>query len=298
MKISLLVPFRPNSKRDPRIKTWEWLEQRWSYLLPEAELCVGTDTGGDPFSKSAAVNDAYSKATGDLLVIADADSWVEPSSLRTGIETASRKEHLVVPWWKSYRLTQKDSESILQQQPDVRLPVTREMKDRAKDSGPAPDSAAMVLVILRTAFERVGGFDPRFRGWGSEDVSFGLSCWTLLGRNEYCLGEAYALYHARPHAKTEIKDPMWENMRVWRNDPGGLNFELWHRYRRAQGHPEKMLALCAEHALPGKQVSLSPTWNVEDMVTLEDDHSAAHTAPNPMPDQVFGNEPLARETLY
>lgn len=297
MRVSLLIPFRANSKRDPRIKTWDWLRARWTNLLPEAELCVGTDTGGQPFSKSTAVNDAYSKSHGDMLVIADADSWVERPGLMIGIEAAARREHLVVPWWKSYRLTKADSDAIMAMPPHTRQPVTLEMKSHAEGTGPAPDSAAMVLCIQRSAFERVGGMDPRFRGWGSEDVSFGLSCWTLLGRNEYAMGEAYALYHDRPHTAVEHPDVADGQMRVWHKDEGGRNFGLWSRYKAAQGHANAMLALCAEHALPGHSVSLSPTWNPEDMVTLDDtDNLLEYVSPIAQADQI--GDVVASETLY
>lgn len=270
MSISILVPFRSNSVRDPRIKTWNWLRERWSHIMPEAEICEGTDHGGQPFSKSAAINDAYEKSTGDMLIIADADSWVERGALITGIEAAQRKEHLVIPWMKSYRLTKKDSDYIMKLAPGTKNVVTKPMKDITEGTGPAPDSAAMVLIIQRQAFERVGGFDPRFRGWGSEDVSFGLSCWTLLGRNEFVIGEAYALYHHRPLAKVQIpNEPDEHEMRHWHKDEGGRNFPLWHRYKAAQGYPGKMLPLCAEHALPGKSVSLSPTWDASEMEYLE-----------------------------
>lgn len=297
MKISLLVPFRPTSTRDPRIRTWKWLEKRWGYLLPEAELCVGTDTGGEPFSKSVAVNDAYAKSSGDMLVIADADSWVERPGLMMGIEAAARKEHLVVPWWRAFRLAKEDSDKILKMPFDARVPVTKDAKDRATDSGPAPDSAAMVIVLQRSAFERVGGFDPRFRGWGSEDVSFGLSCWTLLGRNEYNMGEAYALYHTAPYA--DIDNPDHPTMRVWAKDEGGRNFPLWDRYSSAQGYPEAMLKLCAEHALPGHQVSLSPTWDADDMVPMGGkggDREPIFTTP--IQQDRRDVEPITRETLY
>ena len=296
MSVSILVPFRANSTRDPRIKSWDWLRERWVHIMPEAEIVEGTDTGGQPFSKSVAVNDAYAKSTGDILVIADADSWVERPQLLTGIAAAERKEHLVIPWMKSWRLSEKDSKHIMALSPGTKRVVTNEMKARVEGSGPAPDSCAMVLVIQRQAFERVGGFDPRFRGWGSEDVSFGLSCWTLLGRNEFVIGEAYALYHHRPNAKIDIpSEPDEKEIRVWHKDEGGRNFPLWHRYKAAQGYPEKMIPLAAEHGLPGKPVGLSPTWNADEMEFLEGPGAQYRSANLPLPDQTYYGGETVRE---
>lgn len=277
MNISLLVPFRANGTRDTRIKSWNWIERKWRSILPEAELCVGTDTG-QPFSKSVAVNDAYRKSTGDMLVIADADSWVERPALDTALASAAAREHLVVPWWTAYRLHKEDSRIIMDGDPAVPYPVTQEMKNNCAGEGPSPASAAMVLCIQRVSYERVGGFDPRFRGWGSEDVSFGYACWTLLGRNEYCLGESYALYHPAPTNK--------KGMRVWKGDKGEYNMPLYERYRRAQGNPQLMAAICAQHPIGPTPIGKAPTWNGDDMVGLPE------MDVNHPPPQLVATEPL------
>lgn len=270
----MLVPFRANSKRDPRIPAWDWIRQRWEVLLPDAELVVGTDTGSKPFSKSAAVNDAFSRSSGWMLVIADADSWVERDALEEGLEFAARRERLVMPWVVSHRLTKADSAEVMVADPRGPLPVTREMTERCKGDGPSPASAAMVVCLQRTAFQRVGGMDERFRGWGSEDVSFGLACWTLLGKNAFTLGNAYALHHPRPANANGV--------RVWAGDEGERNLALWKRYRRAQGRPEEMLRLCAEHALPGVPVSVSPELTPDDMVIMPDEPEVTDLAQAPI----------------
>jgi hypothetical protein len=217
---------------------------------------MGTDDGGHPFSKSAAVNDAYQKSTGDMLVIADADSWCEREVVMSGIDRAARREHLVVPWWNAHRLTREDSKTVMAADPRGDLPVTDEMRERCKGDGPSPASAAMVLCIQRVSFERVGGWDERFRGWGSEDVSFGFSTWALLGRNEYTMGESFALYHPQPKNK--------EGMRVWKNDEGLLNMPLYERYRAAQANPYLMTQICQEHPLPGAAFPIGPAPTLND----------------------------------
>jgi len=269
--ISILVPFRTDSKTDARIAAWEWIRQRWSVLLPGAEIVMGDDTGGHPFSKTVAVNDAYRKSRGEMLILADADSWVEAHALEQAIAMAARRERLVMPWIQSYRFSKANSAAIMAADPKGPLPVTAEMRKQGKEDAPSPATAAMVAVLQRRAFERVGGMDPRFRGWGSEDVSFGLACWTMLGRNAFILGEAYALYHPRP-----LNDG---NMRVWKKDPGSLNFALWHRYKHAQGRPEEMVSLCREHSL-GFPVEPSPELSPDDLVLLPDEEDApVDTAP-------------------
>src|SRR5271156_2664742 len=64
--ISILIPFRaPSDPQNARIRNVNWLKQYWAAHLPGAEIIVGEDPSLDlPFSKSVAVNDAVSRATG------------------------------------------------------------------------------------------------------------------------------------------------------------------------------------------------------------------------------------------
>lgn len=250
MKVSILVPFRAEQGEAGRIRTqnWEWLKRRWEASLPEAEIVTGTDEGM-PFSKTVAVNDAYSKASGDVFVIADADSWVQATHVRSSIEYVLRRQVLVVPWTIAHRLTAADTMRLRRLDPAMEQPFTQTMRKNVSDYRPSPSTAAMVVVVTREGFERVGGMDPRFRGWGAEDVAFGLACGALLGLTKIILGEAYALYHKRPRANGK---------RVWEQDDGSHNVPLGERYWAAKGDPEKMTILCSEHPLAGAVFPVGP----------------------------------------
>src|SRR6185503_18301619 len=54
-----------------------------------------------------------------------------------------------------------------------------------------------VLVVPRTVWDKVGGFDERFIGWGGEDVAFAQACRVMTGEPERIEGPVYHLYHAR-----------------------------------------------------------------------------------------------------
>lgn len=247
MDVSILVPFR-DEEGTTRLKNWAWLEKRWRAVMPEAEIVVGTDEGM-PFSKTTAVNDAYTRASGDVFVIADADSWCEPDQVWKAINYTIAKGVLVIPWINAYRLTQRHSNALLKLDPGTTNPVTDEMKKGVEDYRPSPSTAAMVIAITREGFERVGGMDPRFRGWGAEDVAFGISCATMLGRPKILLGESFALWHTRPRVNRR---------RVWENDDGRANDALGGRYRAAEGNVAAMLALCQQHPLPGARWEVEP----------------------------------------
>lgn len=248
MSVSIMVPFR-DEIGTTRLENWNWLEKRWRALMPEAELVVGTDPDGVPFSKSVAVNDAYQKATGDIFVIADADSWCEPAQVKRAINYASSRGVMVVPWVNAYRLTKKHSTQILKMDPATLDPVTQEMRRGIEDYTPSPSTAAMVIILMREDFERVGGFDERFRGWGAEDVSFALSCATLVGKTKILMGESFALWHQRPRVNQR---------RVWERDNGEHNAALGQLYWDALGKIHAMTALCMAHPLEKAVTPVGP----------------------------------------
>jgi hypothetical protein len=55
-----------------------------------------------------------------------------------------------------------------------------------------------IVVLRRDDYEAVGGIDPRFRGWGGEDISFGWALSVLVGVGHRLDGDLWHLYH--PHA--------------------------------------------------------------------------------------------------
>ena len=107
--ISLLVPFRDDLEHT-RADNWEWLKQYWEHALPEAEIIEG-DAPGEPFSKTCAVNAAFRQSTGDVLVMVDADCYIEASvilkcaaEIRKGRERDPREPVWFIPYRHFYRL--------------------------------------------------------------------------------------------------------------------------------------------------------------------------------------------------
>src|ERR1700752_192195 len=73
-RISLLVPFR--SDRAERQANWEWLEAYWRDVMPpDTEIIMGSNEH-TPFCKTNAVNEAFKRSHGDIVVILDADCYI------------------------------------------------------------------------------------------------------------------------------------------------------------------------------------------------------------------------------
>jgi hypothetical protein len=254
--VSILVPFTPEKNSDHRERVWRWIEARWRATVPDAEIVVGVDPGTPPgpYSKTSAINDAYRRASGDVFVIADADAWLEPKAFHRAVDVARRTNKLVVPWRFVHRLSEEDTDRIIAGDPSAKVEMTPDMM-MAAFNGPDPVTAGTLVVISRDAFETVEGMDPRFRGWGMEDVAFGRACETILGPNVYGNEEVISLYHPRP--SLEQRGRVWDGEDTDVPVSAHPNLELAKLYDGAIRDPDKMLAIVRQHRLREAKIPLT-----------------------------------------
>ena len=96
MSVSVIVPWQPG---DPhREAAWTYLRPAWEAI---GELVEGRCSS--PWVKADAIADGLSRATGDMLVIADADVWVDPTEAVAACATWA------VPHLKVHRLSERST---------------------------------------------------------------------------------------------------------------------------------------------------------------------------------------------
>lgn len=102
-----------------------------------------------------------------------------------------------------------------------------------------------IVVVTRELWEEVGGFDPRFCGWGQEDVAFAQACRVLNGEPLRVPGNVVHLYHS--HSRERNRGlPEWQ-----------ANQALGKRYRETK-EPEAMRDLLAERF---DEIYRANVWN-------------------------------------
>lgn len=250
--LSLLVPYRDDGESG-RAENWEWLRQYWEHALPEAEIVVG-DMPGDPFSKTCAVNAAFRKSSGDVLVMIDADCYIDPAvildcahEIREGRKRVPREPVWFVPYRHLFRLTRVSTLYLLGSEPDDPFQFSSPPDD--VDVGPTNGSefghwfGALIQIFPREAFELVQGMSPAFRGWGAEDVCFVLTIDTLFGVHRLTTNQVLTLWHSvrsKPGTNANL-------LRIWEGqaDPR-QNWKLAGRYRKAYRDRTAMRALIDE----------------------------------------------------
>lgn len=254
--ISILIPFRCPAKDTARLRNVNWLKQYWTAQLPGAEIIIGEDTNIDvPFSKSVAVNDAASKATGDVFVIVDADGFLSAESvLHCAKEIRSarknQKKLWFIPYRQFYRLTEEASKYLLESDPARPYQFSTPLSSIyiLNDTDPKVGHwyGAMIQIMPREAFENVGGWDERFRGWGGEDHAAMRAMDTLYCLHKTLPGQVLHVWHPQIGPQGQAALVNWKN-RMWEGQSEtGVNNKLSHRYYAAQNRPEMMRKLVDE----------------------------------------------------
>lgn len=170
--ISILIPFKSDGGQ--REKNWNWLKKRYELLMPNAELCIG-DSDIEPYCRSAAINNAAKLATKDIFIIADADMVFDINQIKTGIEMLSQHAW-VIPFTITAFLTVEQTNSLLQKDPAIIMSNIDFAGCRY-----FMNSVSEVNILPRKHFEKIGGFDERFKGWGFEDMAFQSAMDNLCG---------------------------------------------------------------------------------------------------------------------
>ena len=183
------------------------------------------DTG--LFNRSAAINTAARLAGAwDVAVIIDSDVICDIEPVFEAIEIAKRTNQMVLPYEVRKDLNRDGTDRIMRGYEGnwdrfVRVRYT--------------DGVSSVVVLNRTLWDAVGGFDEAFQGWGWEDNAFRAACVTF-GDGDFIRleGTVWHLYHRT--AKTEARGtPSWS-----------ANHARSERYRTNAGDPEAIRAIQAE----------------------------------------------------
>lgn len=215
----------------PFCQTDEWRKKALDYVIKSWHdlghgVSVSHEGSPSKWSKGRAVASAAAIwPEAEILIIADADCVVEEGSFTEVLSRVADGFHgWGTPYNRILRFTQDATERI----------YTGRGTNGPEDLLLPPYSAVHgggVTVLTRSAWERVRGIDPRFTGWGGEDLAFGWALGTLVGPGAEVDGHVRHLWHPEQGPKRPVSR---ETMR------------LLARYRRARGRPDRMAALVAE----------------------------------------------------
>jgi hypothetical protein len=220
--VSVVMPYSSDDehRQDARRYVLAWYARHH----PTWELIEG-DCPGE-WSKGRALADAITRASHDILVLADADSVVPADTLADAATRVAAGAAWVMPHRRVYRLSEAHT---------ARVYAGAEPQPRDTCRPPYIGvTGGGITVVSRATWNTVGGIDPRFVGWGGEDIAFGWALETLCGRGVHLAAPLFHLWHTQEFQGQHR-----------RGSPASE--ALAGRYRRARNQPDQMRALISEH---------------------------------------------------
>lgn len=233
--LSVLIPVGGAMDEDEwRSNAFAWVHARYKELLPDAELCLGT-SDQQPYNRAQARNDAFSQATGDMLLIADADTVINISQITKAIQLIREVgAPWVIPYTTYFNLTEKATAYLLQTaSPGDNIPEFA-ADDKDYFIHRIEDSPGGFQMLPRAGWEALGGWDERWQGWGADDNAWRCALDTLWGPHRRCPGAALHLWHPLGEGRdaADFSQPSWPQ-----------NASLLRKYQRAAGNPDAMRRL-------------------------------------------------------
>ena len=281
-RVVFLVPRRADDGH--RDELWRYARKRWEALFPECPVFEGHHDVG-PFNRSAAVNLAADLADEaepwDVGVVIDSDVFLRRSAVAEAVELATETGQIVWPHTRWRGLSELWTKRTIDDRHDYGPEIDHDDLDvRVEKTNPL--SWSCCIVIPRAAWDRLGGFDERFEGWGYEDMAFqsavvGLLPYTRLpvvepGEAGFGRTDVYHLWHPRSgeriaegHPGTSAAKAYVNNARLGRRYMIALRRD-YNRHDRPNGwadpnererdianlvrDEEKFASVAARHGLP------------------------------------------------
>lgn len=217
-RVSVIIPWAPDTGCRHRDAALAWTVSRWT--ATGHEVVVGEHAG--PWCKARAVADGLRRASGHILVVADADVW--SPGWDTAVAQVQAGVRWAMPHGPVHRLTHAATQHVLDgHDPTPDMDLTQRPYEGWPGGG--------LVVLDRDAYE-VAPLDPRYIGWSGEDESWAHALRTLVG--EGWRGSA-PLWHLW-HPPQERMSRRWGSVQARR---------LATRYARART-PAQMRALVDE----------------------------------------------------
>lgn len=181
-----------------------------------------------PWCKADAYNGPVAASDAEVVVLADADSFVPQDALQQCLDQVDRSGW-AAPFTKVHRLTEQATVDVLALDPAVTdRPGNRRLAQTAHDVL----HGGGICVMRRDLALSCGPFDPRFVGWGGEDYALGCAARTFAG--DYPFVHRGALWH------------LWHPPQPRTTERDQITNRLGMRYRIAKFQPDAMQALIAE----------------------------------------------------
>lgn len=227
MRVHTVIPWRGGDEARAAALRWVW-RSLFESGAPPAYLAEAGGAWSKPqaIRQHALLPELDHAPQADVLVLHDADVWVEPDALQAAISAVEAGYPWAVPHRRVHRLTEESTLRVL-----TGTPASQTMSCVKR---PYRGTAAGGIVVIPRATLLEVQPDERFTGWGGEDAAWRDALRCLVGM-EWRETSA-PLFHLA-HEPAE---------RTGHHHGSDANRALVARYAAARHDPDAMRALLAE----------------------------------------------------
>lgn len=150
-----------------------------------------------PFNKSWGLNVGFQSSTGASVAFGDADVLVSPPALARCFQACQGSIEAVKPYDRLIDLTEEETRRFLSERGALEVERSVSWINR-EGIGEYVSFGGGLFIMQRGTFERLGGFDERFLGWGGEDDAMTIKVQRLVAAAQTLSGQtAFHLWHPR-----------------------------------------------------------------------------------------------------
>jgi hypothetical protein len=214
--VAVVIPWYEGTQDQHRQAALTYVRSWWAVEHPDWEVVTATmDSGEGPWRKGLAVHRGLQQTDAEMIVVADADVTCDGTAdaieqvrdLRTG---------WAIPHRLVCRLTEQATVILLQ---EGRYPPTpTRVGTSAAFAEIYPGTAAGGLVVLPRRLLLDVPIDPRFCGWGQEDMAWSRALTMVAGHPWRGRAPLFHLWHTPQD-------------RVSRGVGSTASLALWQRYQ-------------------------------------------------------------------
>ena len=215
--VDLIVPYMPDGGL--RDKHFHYLQAQWVETFPTMGYSFG-EPATPTWNKAEAIHDALQQSESEVLVVADADVWVDSEYVVEAVRRVWRMGTWVMPHQIVYRL---GAESSAQWQPRTKQKFKCERLPYIGVPGGG------MFVIRREHYDAVP-MDRDFVGHSGQDIAWAHAADTLLGHHSRLAGKLWHLHHPPQPTKGDSTYSV-------------PNFRLMNTYARARSSKTRMREL-------------------------------------------------------
>lgn len=214
MAFSLCLPFQTD--HGPRARIAGWLARYYQAICPEASVVIGGAGDDEAINRSRLRNRIVAETTSEVVLLVDADCFVSRATILLAVAQLSPVLACVQCERAAY-LSHDGTQALL-----ARAPSAETTMAASYIESKLAVCHGLFFAVRRESFDRVGGFDERFIGWGEEDDAFVIAMRMLSGHVARIPATAYHLSHPRPPMAEIVASANFQQ-----------NMALGQRYRQA-----------------------------------------------------------------